>query len=162
MAPRSATRCPTGSGKIDLNTARGGRILGLLLGNQVQETRATSIAQAILDWRAPDSRRRPDGAEDRDYAAAGRPHGARAGLFESIDELQQAFGMTTALYRRMQPDLTVGCRNAGADPLAASPAVLAAIPNLDPLQAVAWLTGDPERPYAIRRWRRAAAEVLDE
>ncbi len=29
-------------------------------------------------------------------------------------------------------------------------------------QAVAWLTGDPERPYAIRRWRRAAAEVFDE
>jgi general secretion pathway protein K len=205
-------------GKIDLNTARGGLILGLLLANQVAETRATSIAQAILDWRDPDSRRRPHGAEDRDYAAAGRRHGARDGLFESIDELQQVLGMTTALYRRMAPDLTVDCLNAGVEPLAASPAVLASIPNLDPLQvvaflrarraaaagdtageppslaaggryvegsegqvfgitataatdggarvrwqAVAWLTGDPERPYAIRRWRRLPAEeMLDE
>ncbi len=205
-------------GKIDLNTARGGLILGLLLANQVAETRATSIAQAILDWRDPDSRRRPRGAEDRDYAAAGRAHGARDGLFESIDELQQVLGVTTALYRRMAPDLTVDCLNAGVEPLAASPAVLASIPNLDPLQAVAflrarraaaagdtagglptlaaggryvegsegrvfgitataatdngarvrwqavaWLTGDPERPYAIRRWRRLPAEeMLDE
>ncbi len=30
-------------------------------------------------------------------------------------------------------------------------------------QAVAWLPGDPERPYAIRRWRRLPAEeMLDE
>ena len=126
--------------------------------------------------------------------------------------------MTTSLYRRMAPDLTVDCLNAGVEPLAASPAVLASIPNLDPLQAVAflrarraaaagdtageppslaaggryvegsegqvfgitataatdggarvrwqavaWLTGDPERPYAIRRWRRLPAEeMLDE
>lgn len=204
-------------GKIDLNTARGGLILGLLLANQVPETQATSIAQAILDWRDPDSRRRPRGAEDRDYAAAGRAYGARDGLFESIDELQQVLGMTTVLYRRLAADVTVDCLNAGVEPLAASPTVLAAIPNLDPLavaaflrarrsaaagdvtgepptlaasgryvegsegqvfgiiataesddgarvrwQAVAWLTGDPARPYAIRRWRRAPAEVLDE
>lgn len=134
-------------GKVDLNTARGGLILGLLLANRVAETQARSLAQAILDWRDPDSRRRAQGAEDRDYAAAGRPYGARDGLFESIDELQQVLGMTTALYGKLAADLTVDCLNAGVEPLAASPTVLAAIPNLDPIEVATFL-----------RARRAAAD----
>ena len=137
-------------GKIDLNTGRGGLVLGLLLANGVADRRATAIAQAILDWRDPDHRTRPRGAEDREYQAAGRPYGARDGLFETIEELQQVLGISPDLYRRLAPDITVDCLNAGVEPLAASPAVLAAIPNLDPIEVA-----------AFRRARRAAAADPD-
>ena len=123
---------------------------GLLLANGVADRRATAIAQAILDWRDPDHRTRPRGAEDQEYQEAGRPYGARDGLFESIDELQQVLGISPELYRRLAPDITVDCLNAGVEPLAASPAVLAAIPNLDPIEVA-----------AFRRARRAAATDPD-
>ncbi len=137
-------------GKIDLNTGRGGLVLGLLLANGVEDRRATAIAQAILDWRDPDHRTRPRGAEDQEYQDAGRPYGARDGLFETIEELQQVLGIGPDLYRRLAPDITVDCLNAGVEPLAASPAVLAAIPNLDPIEVA-----------AFRRARRAAAADPD-
>ncbi|MFQ5955237.1 MAG: general secretion pathway protein GspK [Kiloniellales bacterium] len=126
-------------GKIDLNTGRGGLILGLILANGVEDRRATSIAQAILDWRDPDHRVRARGAEDREYKDAGLAYGARDGLFESIEELQQVLGIGPALYRRLAPDITVNCLDAGVEPLAASPTVLAAIPNVDPIEVEAFL-----------------------
>lgn len=114
-------------GKVDLNTAWGGLVEGLLKGQGDEQT----VAQAILDWRDPDTVRRPGGAEDKDYAEDGLPYGARDGLFETIEELQQVRGMSQALYQRLAPDITVDCLAAGIDPLAASPAVLAAIPGVD-------------------------------
>ena len=98
-----------------------------------------AIGQAILDWRDPDHRRRRKGAEDRDYADLGKPYGARDGLFESTAELQQVKGVGSALYRRLEPLFTVDCRNAGIDPMVASRAVLAAVPDLDQGELKAFL-----------------------
>ena len=116
-------------GKIDLNTGWAALIVGLFTaaGPHGEGARA---AQAVLDWRDPDQRPRPGGAEDPDYRAAGLPYGARDGMFESIEELWQVKGVTPALVAKVAPDLTIDCLNAGVDPLAASPAVLAAVPNL--------------------------------
>ena len=124
-------------GKLDLNTGWGGLVVALLAAHG--EERAFEIGQAILDWRDPDGRRRLHGAEDDDYAAAGLPYGARDGLFETIEELQQVRGMTAGLYQRLAPDVTVDCLAAGVDPLAASPVVLASIPGLDPAAIDAFL-----------------------
>lgn len=145
-------------GKVDLNTAWGGLIGGLLAGHRGQggqsgqggqggqsgqggqgEPQAFDLTQAILDWRDPDKIRRLRGAEDDDYAAAGMAYGARDGLFETIEELQQVRGMTEGLYQRLSPDVTVDCLAAGIDPLAASPAVLAALPGLTPPALEAFL-----------------------
>ncbi len=73
---------------------------------------------------------------------------------------------------------TVDCLDAGVEPLAAGGRyvtgsegqVFGITATAEPdngarvgWQAVAWRTGDPERPYAIRRWRRLPAEeMLDE
>ncbi len=114
-------------GKVDLNTAWGGLVKGLLKGQGDEQ----AVAQAILDWRDPDTVRRPRGAEDKDYAQDGLPYGARDGLFETIEELQQVRGISEGTYQRLAPDITVDCLAAGIDPLAASPAVLAAIPGVD-------------------------------
>lgn len=124
-------------GKVDLNTAWGGLVGGLLAAHG--EQRALELGQAILDWRDPDKIRRLYGAEDDDYAADGFAYGARDGLFEAIEELQQVRGMTEGLYERLAPDITVDCLAAGVDPLAASPAVLAAIPGIDPASLEAFL-----------------------
>ncbi len=121
-------------GKVDVNTGWGGLMLGLLLANRVDEAEALSISQAILDWRDPDQSRRPRGAEDKDYAAAGLAYGARDGVMEMPEEIQQVIGVSPVVYRRLAPDITVDCLRAGIEPLAATPAVLAAIPGADPTE----------------------------
>lgn len=125
-------------GKIDINTGRARMIEGLLARHAGTE-QAFAITQAILDWRDPDSQRRPQGAEDNDYRALGRRTGARDGPFETVAELAQVKGMTPGLLELVAPDLTVDCLKAGVEPLAASPAVLAAIPGLSPPQIAAFL-----------------------
>lgn len=112
-------------GKIDLNTGWAALITGLFAASA-----SPRVAQAVLDWRDPDSRPRPGGAEDADYRAAGLPHGARDGPFESVEELMQVLGVDHPLYVEVAPHLTVDCLNAGVEPLAASVRVLEAIPNL--------------------------------
>lgn len=125
-------------GKIDINTGWGTLLLGLVR-QYAGDEQAEAVSQAILDWRDPDRRRRPRGAEDDDYAAARRLHGARDGPFETVDELQQVLGMDAGLYARLAADITIDCLNAGLDPHAASPAALAAIPGLDPRAREAFL-----------------------
>lgn len=125
-------------GKVDLNTGRA-RLIEGLLGQHAPGEDAFAITQAILDWRDPDSQRRPQGAEDNDYRALGRRTGARDGPFESIAELVQVRGMTPSLLDRVASDLTVDCLKAGIEPLAASPAVLAAVPGLAPPVVAAFL-----------------------
>lgn len=125
-------------GKVDLNTGRARLIEGLLARHASSED-AFAITQAILDWRDPDSQRRPQGAEDNDYRALGRRTGSRDGPFETVAELAQVKGMTPALLDRVAPDLTVDCLKAGVEPLAASPAVLAAVPGLSPPGIAAFL-----------------------
>ena len=53
---------------------------------------------AIQDWRDPDSLRREDGAEDRDYLAGGAGHGAADRPFRHPAELLQVRGMTPAVF----------------------------------------------------------------
>lgn len=125
-------------GKVDLNTGRA-RLIEGLLARHVAAEQAFAITQAILDWRDPDSQRRPQGAEDNDYRALGRRTGARDGPFEAVAELAQVKGMTPALLDLVAPDLTVDCLKAGVEVLAASPAVLAAVPDLSPPLIAAYL-----------------------
>ena len=67
------------------------------------------------------------GAEDDDYAAAGRPYGAKDAPFESIAEVEQVLGMTPAIYAKVEPFLTVFSGNGTPDASYAAPEVLAAM-----------------------------------
>lgn len=196
-------------GLADINTALGG-LLAALFGVTGTADSAFARTQAVLDWRDPDRYRRPRGAEDDDYALAGRAYGARDGLFEGIDELQQVLGVDHAAYDRLRPLVTADCLAAGIDPLAAPETLLRTLPGVPPeevqrflavraewlkdtqaaepptlngagdyaeaspaqafgievripgtdgaaavmWEAVVWLTGDPQRPYLLRRWQR--------
>ena len=124
--------------KVDINTGWSGLIAGLV-GSELPGKAGFEVVQAILDWRDPDHRRRPRGAEDDDYVEAGYAHGAGDSFFAVIDELQLVKGMTPALYRRLAPHITVDCLNAGVDAAVASPIILASVPDVDPAALSAYL-----------------------
>jgi hypothetical protein len=72
----------------------------------VDQVKAQALAAAIADFRDADNFRRLGGAEEADYRAAGLAWGPKNAPFDSVDELQQVFGMTTQLYERVAPSLT--------------------------------------------------------
>jgi general secretion pathway protein K len=124
------------NGKVDLNGAPEALIRGLLAslvesGELSDADRAARVAGAILDWRDPDQRVRPGGAEDRDYRAAGRPFGARDGAFLSVAELNQVLGVDAETYARLAPWVTVHSWAPQVDAMAAPREVLIAVPGLD-------------------------------
>ena len=115
-------------GKVDLNMADAGLLASLLrvLGSDPRQ--AAQVAAAILDWRDIDSLTQPSGgAEDADYAAAGRAYGAADVPLESVAEVEQVLGMTPALYARLAPQVTVYSGRERPDPAFASAQVLAAM-----------------------------------
>jgi hypothetical protein len=80
------------AGKIDLNAADEGLLRGLFLGalwtgpdgepQGLDETRAAALVDALRDFADPDQLTRLNGAEDRNYRAAGLPWGAKDAAFE--------------------------------------------------------------------------------
>lgn len=116
------------SGKLDLNEADATLLSGLLRALGSDSGEAARLAGAIVDWRDRDSLSQPSGgAEDADYAAAGRDYGAKDAPFESIAELQQVLGFTPALYAKIASCVTVYSRTARPDPAFAPAAVLDAM-----------------------------------
>ncbi len=119
------------TGRIDLNRASDELLAGLFGSVGVDAKTTAALVEAVADFRDPDDERRPSGAEDRDYRAAGLNYGAKDGPFEAIEELQQVFGMTADLYHLVAPALTVQSRRPGVNPAYASYAVLRAIPGMN-------------------------------
>ena len=78
--------------RIDLNTADEQLIFAVFAANGWDAARAHAMAARIADWTDVDDEPRQNGAEARDYAAAGRPYGPRNGPFESVEELHQVLG----------------------------------------------------------------------
>lgn len=114
------------SGKVDLNTAPRSLLASLLV--VLQAERPQQLAAAIADWRDSDSLGQPAGAaEDGDYAAAGRPHGAKDAPFEGIAELRQVLGFTPAVFDAIAPHVTVHSGLPWPDSKFASATVLGAM-----------------------------------
>lgn len=139
------------NGKVDLNQADAtllGELLRVLGSDRAE---AAQLAAAIIDWRDIDSlTQAAGGAEDADYAAAGRVYGAKDADFESIAELEQVLGFTPALYARLAPHVTVYSGLPRPDPASASAAVLDAM-GMDGAAIVEQRGVDPAtgRPVAM-------------
>lgn len=121
-------------GKIDLNASQDEILRGLFRtitldddGRTLDGLEADSLADAIIDFRDEDSLRHVNGAEDRDYDAAGLEHDAKDEPFELVEELTQVLGMTQEIYRAVAPALTVHSRRRRPFTSTAPPAVLAAL-----------------------------------
>ena len=140
------------SAKIDLNTASEALLRGLLVSSGVADEDANRLLDAILDWRDPDSFKRPNGAEEPDYRAAGLAYRPGNAPFQAMEELQLVLGMRPEIYRRIAPSVTVYSRQPGVNTQVASREVLLAIPGL---------TSEVVDEYIARREAaRAAGEPL--
>ena len=130
------------SAKIDVNTASDALLRGLLLSIGLQDEEASRLLDAILDWRDADSLKRPNGAEEPEYRAAGLSYRPGNAPFQALEELQLVLGMRPEIYRRLAPLLTVYSRLPGVNPTVASREVLLAIPGI---------TADVVDDYIARR-----------
>lgn len=102
-----AVRIEGESGKLDLNAADEQLVLGLMRALGLAEERAAELSDALLDWRDDNQLRRLHGAEERDYASAGRQHGPADGPFAHIAELRALLPMDPPTYGRLEPLVTV-------------------------------------------------------
>jgi general secretion pathway protein K len=118
------------SAKIDINAAADLLLRGLLVNAGVADDEAVKIVDAILDWRDADSLKRPNGAEEPEYRAAGLTYRPANAPFQAIEELQLVLGMRPEIYRRIAPLITVFSRQGGVNTQVASREVLLAIPGL--------------------------------
>jgi general secretion pathway protein K len=118
------------SAKIDINTAADSLLRGMFLSLGLADDEAAKLVDAILDWRDADSFRRPNGAEEPEYRAAGLTYKPANAPFQAIEEIQLVLGMRQDIYRRIAPMITVFSRMPGINPQLASREVLLALPGL--------------------------------
>jgi general secretion pathway protein K len=143
------------SAKIDINQASEALLKGLLKNAGLNEEEVARLADAIADWLDPDDFRRPNGAEARDYEAAGRSYKPANAEFESIDELRLVLNMTPELFRKLRGLLTVNSSRTGFNSLSAPPEILYAIPEVKPdaveqyvaQRELAWAENQPLAPF---------------
>ncbi len=123
------------SGKLDLNAATPELLYNLLFNHSNDEQLAAALVDAILDWRDPDDATRPLGAEADAYAAAGLSWIPPNQPFVTVEELQQVLGMSYALYRQIEPALTVYSGRADVNAAFASLEALLALPMMNVVTA---------------------------
>lgn len=95
------------AGKIDINVADTSMLISLFLSVGVDQANAEALADAIQDWRDSDDIPRPHGAEIAQYARAGFDYGPTNRPFQTVSEVQQVMGMSYAIYKRIEPAITV-------------------------------------------------------
>ena len=119
------------SGKIDINSASEQTlhaVLGKLTGN---EDLAVSLMDKIIDWRDSDDLNRLHGAEAKDYLAADKGYVPQNKNFQALEELQMVLGMTPALYKKLEPLLTIYTGQDGINPQKASAEALRLLFDMD-------------------------------
>jgi len=123
------------NGKVDINLASENLLSRLLQALGLPMPDANALAAAIVDYRDEDDLKLLNGAEAIDYAMAGLDWGPRNGPFESVEELQQVYGMLPDTYRLLQPLVTIHSRQFGINPEVAELPVLLAV-STAPAQAL--------------------------
>lgn len=123
------------SAKIDINAATDPLLKSLLqnIGGVPAEDSAR-LVDAIADWRDADDLKRPNGAEEPDYRAAGLKYKPANAPFQTVGELQRVLGMTPAIFAKIAESITVYSRQPGINTATASRDVLLALPNVTPEQ----------------------------
>lgn len=119
-------------GRIDLNHADASLLIGLLASAGVPAVEAGRLSDRILDWREPGTLKRLNGAKEAEYADAQLSYRPRRGPFQSVDELTLVLGMTSVLFQRIAPALTVYSGRPTIDPQFAPREALLALPGASP------------------------------
>ena len=113
-------------GQINLNLASADLLQRLLEGVGAGDN-ATTLAQAIVEFRSSGEASAAGGDKSAAYQLAGLAHGPKNGPFASVRELDQVLGMTPALLSDISPLMTVHSRFATINPSVAGYGVLAAL-----------------------------------
>jgi general secretion pathway protein K len=113
------------AGRIDVNAAGIPILRALLVGLGEPPQKAAQLADAIFDFRDGDGDRKPNGAEDAEYRAAGLAWPPKNAPLHSADELEQVFGMPPDLTARVRPFLSTHSGLPGIDPSIARPELIA-------------------------------------
>ena len=132
--------------RVSVNLADGRELQRLFTALGLGVNRSAALADAIIDWRDPDSLRRPRGAEAREYLALRPPSRPADAPFETLGQLRQVFGMSPEIYRRVAPYLSVvgdDRVNVNVAPLP----VLMTLPGIGPAAAAAIVRRRQTRAY---------------
>jgi len=115
--------------RINLNLSDSLQLRRLLEVVGVAGPKAAALTSAVLDWRDPDSTRRPDGAEAPDYADLRPPAAPRNGPFDTGADIREVLGVGDALAARLE--MLVGADGDGRVNVNSAPAaVLASLPGV--------------------------------
>ena len=134
------------SGKIDLNAASE-QTLRTLLGQLAGDSElAGPLTDKILDWRDGDDLKRVNGAESKEYQAEGKPYVPQNKNFQALEELQMVSGLTPALYKKLEPALTIYSGQDGINPQKASGETLRNVLGLDAKTVADYLVQRRETP----------------
>ncbi|ODB85767.1 hypothetical protein A3194_13155 [Candidatus Thiodiazotropha endoloripes] len=95
------------SGLLDLNKASGDQLnrLFVLISDNPEEREA--LVDRLNDWRDADDLRRLNGAEDKDYRAAGYDYTTAGKDLTSLEELAYVMGFDAARVNRLRPYVTL-------------------------------------------------------
>ena len=135
-------------GRIDLNQTEETALVWLLQSAGLDGAAAIRLADKIVDWRTATPLKHLNGAKDEDYRASGSDYRPRNGPFQSVDELLLVMDMTPALFRRIEPALTVYSGRQFVDPQLAPREVLLALPGMTPDAVEAALAVRAGQPLA--------------
>ena len=116
-------------GRIDLNQADRSLLAGLFRSAGLDAEAAADFADKVLDWRSTGPGMQPSGIRASGFQIADLKYVPRNGPFQSVDELKLVKGITTDLYERVEPALTVYSGRQFIDPQFAPREALAALPG---------------------------------
>lgn len=119
------------AGKIDINKADQTVLQGLMSFAPVDEEQQSRLVSAIIDWRDQDDLVQLNGAEKKEYKAAGLNYQPRNKPFQSIEELQLVLGMNESVFLWIEPLVTVFSGQSQVTVQLAAKEVLQTIPGLD-------------------------------
>ena len=119
------------SGKIDINSASEQTLRSVLVKLMGNENEASALTDKIVDWRDSDDLNRVNGAEAKDYLAAGKGYVPQNKNFQALEELQMVLGMSPGLYKKLEPLLTLYNGQDGVNPAKASANSLRLLFNMD-------------------------------
>ena len=136
-------------GKIDLNKGRDEHLRRLFVLVGLDQDASSALVDAIADFRDADDLTRLNGAEDRDYRAAGLSHEAKDAPFEAAEELRLVLGTTPEIYENVRPFVTVYSGRQQIDLTTAPPEVILSVPGVDEAEVEAYLKARAETDGAI-------------
>jgi len=126
------------SGRMDLNRSPGELLAGLF-SILFPDKDPDFLADAVIDWRDPDHKPEPAGAERDAYAQAGYPYAPKNSAFDSVSELSQVIGFDGDMVEKANSYLTVYSLQPRINAASADLLVLSAVPGIEQDDVLAFI-----------------------